>query len=135
MAIIHTQCPRIESPCAQLPAFAPGQKSAFCDLCQKRVHNLSAMSARERAALLAGGGPLCVRYARLIPAAALLLAIFRNDMQTILERYVSAQRQHVVAAFEGWWDKYRVRLIDIEQHRDASASSLHRHLQALGYGN
>lgn len=74
MAIIHTRCPRIESPCAQLPAFAPGQKSAFCDLCQKRVHNLSAMSARERAALLAGGGPLCVRYARLIPAAALLLA-------------------------------------------------------------
>ena len=68
-------------------------------------------------------------------AAALLLAILRNDMQVILERYVSAQRQHVVAAFEGWWDKYRVRLIDIEQHRDASASSLHRHLQALGYGN
>lgn len=74
MAIIHTQCPRIESPCAQLPAFAPGQKSTFCDLCQKRVHNLSAMTARERAALLGSGGPLCVRYARLIPAAALLLA-------------------------------------------------------------
>lgn len=74
MPIIHTQCPRIESPCAQLPAFAPGQKSTFCDLCQKRVHNLSAMTTRERAALLAGGGPLCVRYARLIPAAALLLA-------------------------------------------------------------
>lgn len=74
MAIIHTQCPRIESPCAQLPAFAPGQKSTFCDLCQKRVHNLSAMSARERAALLGAGGPLCVRYVHLIPAAALLLA-------------------------------------------------------------
>lgn len=74
MAIIHTQCPRIESPCAQLPAFAPGQKSTFCDLCQKRVHNLSAMTGRERAALLGSGGPLCVRYARLIPAAALLLA-------------------------------------------------------------
>ena len=74
MPTIHTQCPRIESPCAQLPAFAPGQKSAFCDLCQKRVHNLSAMTSREGAALLAGGESLCVRYARLIPAAALLLA-------------------------------------------------------------
>lgn len=74
MPTIHTQCPRIELPCAQLPAFAPGQKSAFCDLCQKRVHNLSAMTSRERAALLAGGESLCVRYARLIPAAALLLA-------------------------------------------------------------
>ena len=74
MPTIHTQCPRIELPCAQLPAFAPGQKSAFCDLCQKRVHNLSAMTSRERASLLAGGESLCVRYARLIPAAALLLA-------------------------------------------------------------
>lgn len=74
MAIIHTRCPRIESPCAQLPAFASGQKSTFCDLCQKRVHNLSAMSARERAALLGSGQPLCVRYVHLIPAAALLMA-------------------------------------------------------------
>jgi type I restriction enzyme M protein len=43
-------------------------------------------------------------------AAALLLAILRNDMQVILERYISAQRQQVVAAFENWWDKYRVTL-------------------------
>ena len=47
-------------------------------------------------------------------AAALLLAILRNDMQVILERYISAQRQQVVAAFENWWDKYRVTLTEIE---------------------
>jgi type I restriction enzyme M protein len=43
-------------------------------------------------------------------AAALLLAILHNDMQVIVERYISAQRQQVVAAFENWWDKYRVTL-------------------------
>ena len=73
MPVIHTHCPRVTSPCRQLPAFSPGQKSVFCELCQTRVHNLSAMSARERAAL-AGTGPLCVRYVRWLPAAALLLA-------------------------------------------------------------
>ena len=74
MGKVLTQCPRVSSPCPQLPSFARGQKSVFCDLCQKRVHNLSAMTARERESLLAGGGPLCVRYAYLLPAAALLLA-------------------------------------------------------------
>jgi len=74
MARVLTECPRVSSPCPQLPTFARGQKSVFCDLCQKRVHNLSAMSARERESLLADSGPLCVRYAYLLPAAALLLA-------------------------------------------------------------
>jgi hypothetical protein len=45
-----------------LPTFARGQKSTFCDLCQTRVHNLSAMSAGERERLLGGTGPICVRY-------------------------------------------------------------------------
>lgn len=74
MARVLTQCPRVTSPCPQVPTFARGEKSVFCDLCRKRVHNLSAMSARERETLLSGGGPLCVRYAVLLPAAALLLA-------------------------------------------------------------
>lgn len=66
-------------------------------------------------------------------AAALLLAILRNDMQVILERYVGAQRQQVVAAFENWWDKYRRNLAEIEQERSASASALKRFVEALGY--
>ena len=74
MARVLTECPRVSSPCPQLPTFARGQKSVFCDLCQKRVHNLSAMTTRERESLLADSGPLCVRYAYLLPAAALLLA-------------------------------------------------------------
>ncbi len=66
-------------------------------------------------------------------AAALLLAILRNDMQSILERYVSAQRQQVVAAFQGWWDKYRVTLTEIECDRERGAEALRGYLSALSY--
>ena len=66
-------------------------------------------------------------------AADLLLAILRNDMQVILERYINAQRQQVVAAFENWWDKYRVTLTNIEHDRDAASESLTRFLRELRY--
>ena len=66
-------------------------------------------------------------------AAELLLTIMRNDMQTILDRYVAARRQQVVTAFEGWWDKYKVTLADSECAREASSQSLHGFLKGLGY--
>jgi type I restriction enzyme M protein len=66
-------------------------------------------------------------------AAALLLAILRNDMHVILERYISAQRQQVVASFENWWDKYRVTLTDIERERDAASEALREFMRGLGY--
>lgn len=66
-------------------------------------------------------------------ATALLLAILRNDMQVILARYVSAQRQLVVTAFEKWWDKYRVTLAAIESERDEAADSLRSFINGLGY--
>ncbi|MFO1326077.1 MAG: class I SAM-dependent DNA methyltransferase [Rubrivivax sp.] len=66
-------------------------------------------------------------------ACALLLAILRSDMQVILERYIGAQRQQVVAAFENWWDKYRVTLTEIERARDAAAGTLRRYASGLGY--
>jgi type I restriction enzyme M protein len=66
-------------------------------------------------------------------AAALLLAILRNDMQVILERYISAQRQQVVAAFENCWDKYRVTLVAIEQEREAASGLVRTFLRGLKY--
>ena len=66
-------------------------------------------------------------------AATLLLTILCEDMQGIVERYVGTQRQQVVAAFEGWWDKYRVTLSDIESERDAAAMSLKSFLAGLKY--
>ena len=63
----------------------------------------------------------------------LLLTILHNDMKSIVERYVSAQRKQVVAAFENWWDKYRVTLTDGEGKRDAAAKELQGFLKGLGY--
>lgn len=66
-------------------------------------------------------------------AAELLLTILHNDMQTIVERYISAQRQQVIAAVENWWDKYKVTLTEIEQARDQAAQQLAGYLEGLGY--
>lgn len=66
-------------------------------------------------------------------AAELLLTILRNDMQAILARYLGAQRQQVVVAFENWWDKYRVTLTQTEAARDAAARELSGFLKGLGY--
>lgn len=66
-------------------------------------------------------------------AADLLLTILHDDMRAIVERYVGAQRKDVVAAFETWWDKYRVTLADIEGKRDEAAQALQRFLKGLGY--
>ena len=41
-------------------------------------------------------------------AADLLLTILHDDMANILNRYIRAQRQEVISAFETWWDKYQV---------------------------
>ena len=66
-------------------------------------------------------------------AAELLLTILHNDMQAILERYIAAQRKQIVAAFENWWDKYRVTLTEIERERDAAAAALRGFVHGLGY--
>ena len=66
-------------------------------------------------------------------AAELLLTILHDDMQAIVERYIAAQRKQIVAAFENWWDKYRVTLNEIEHKRDAAAKALQGFLKGLGY--
>ncbi len=57
-------------------------------------------------------------------ADELLLTILRDDMSAIVERYIAAQRKQIVAAFENWWDKYRVTLTEIEDRRDEAAKAL-----------
>jgi type I restriction enzyme M protein len=66
-------------------------------------------------------------------AAELLLTILHKDMQTIVERYMAAQRKQIVAAFECWWDKYRVTLTEIESKRDEAARALQGFLKGLRY--
>ena len=69
-----------------------------------------------------------------VGALRLLLAILHDDMQAILARYIAAQRRQLIAAFENWWDKYRVTLVEIERDRDRAADELRGYLKALGYG-
>lgn len=66
-------------------------------------------------------------------AAQLLLTILHKDMQTIVERYMAAQRKQIVVAFEDWWDKYRVTLTEIEGKRDDAAKALQGFLKGLQY--
>lgn len=66
-------------------------------------------------------------------AAKLLLTILHDDMRAIVERYVTQHRQQIVAAFENWWDKYKVTLTEIERDRDAAAKQLQTYLKGLGY--
>jgi len=66
-------------------------------------------------------------------SAELLLTILHNDMNAIVERYIAAQRKQIVAAFENWWDKYRMTLTEIEGKRDDAAKSLQGFLKGLRY--
>jgi type I restriction enzyme M protein len=63
----------------------------------------------------------------------LVLGILRADLDASLGRYVADHRQQIVAAFESWWDKYRVTLASIEEERDAAAAKLRGFLGELGY--
>lgn len=54
-------------------------------------------------------------------------------MQRILTRYIAAQRGQIVAAFENWWDKYRVTLTEIEGARAEATEKLAGFLKGLGY--
>jgi len=66
-------------------------------------------------------------------ATELLLTILHKDMLAIVERHMAAQRKLIVAAFENWWDKYRVTLTEIEGKRDEAAKALQGFLKGLGY--
>jgi type I restriction enzyme M protein len=66
-------------------------------------------------------------------AAELFLSILHQDVETIIERYLTQQRQAVIAAFECWWDKYRVTLTEIEADRDKATVALKGYLGGLGY--
>ncbi len=60
----NVEFPALSFSCPQLWAgMAGNEKTRFCDVCQKNVHNLSMMNAEERRTLLANTGESpCVAY-------------------------------------------------------------------------
>lgn len=66
-------------------------------------------------------------------AGRLLLDILHRDMETILNHYIGAQRARIIADFEGWWDKYRVTLTEIEDARTQATVKLAGFFKGLGY--
>jgi hypothetical protein len=49
-------------------------------------------------------------------------------MRGIVERYITNQRQQIVATFENWWDKYKVTLTEMPFCNPSSSSSDRRPL-------
>jgi type I restriction enzyme M protein len=66
-------------------------------------------------------------------ARALVVNAFRIDVLHEADDRVSRHRRNVVAAFETWWDKYKVTLASLEVERDATAETLAGFLRELGY--
>jgi len=66
-------------------------------------------------------------------AEGMVLDIFRESLDGIASSYVSKNRQTIIGAFENWWDKYRIMLVEIEKERDESSRKLTGFLKGLGY--
>ncbi|MEZ7491318.1 class I SAM-dependent DNA methyltransferase [Pseudoalteromonas distincta] len=66
-------------------------------------------------------------------AAKLILNILYQDMLTIVERYLTTERQQLIAIIENWWGKYQVTLTQIENSRKTAAKTLNKYLEDLGY--
>jgi type I restriction enzyme M protein len=66
---------------------------------------------------------------------ALVLEILKGKFTANLEAYIAAHRQEVIAAFENWWEKYRVTMDDIEKEKERSARQLSNILRNIGYAS
>ena len=66
-------------------------------------------------------------------AIDIVLTILRDKLEAELTRPITTERQQLIAAIEGWWDKYRVTLRDLESERDAAKERLESFLVEVGY--
>ena len=66
-------------------------------------------------------------------AIGIVLTILRDKLEAELTRPITTERQQLIAAIEGWWDKYRVTLRDLESERDAAKERLESFLVEVGY--
>jgi type I restriction enzyme M protein len=62
-----------------------------------------------------------------------VLSFLDSDLRARMDRFVTAGRQEMVAAYRNWGSKYAVTLSSLEQQRDAAAERLAGSLKELGY--
>ncbi|MFJ4818345.1 N-6 DNA methylase [Streptomyces sp. NPDC088801] len=62
-----------------------------------------------------------------------VLRFLRDDLNTRLDRFVTAGRRALVDAYKTWGGKYAVTLTDLESQRDAASVRLAAYLKELGY--
>lgn len=64
---------------------------------------------------------------------SLVLELFAQDVQAGLDAAVAEKRQELVRFIEGLWDKYRVTMGSLTQHRDQLAEQLSQAFKKLNY--
>lgn len=64
--------PDLRFQCPAPPTIAADQRQTWCEHCERNVHNLTAMSAEEQAALLRKQPEACVAYRTALPVAIVL---------------------------------------------------------------
>jgi hypothetical protein len=83
--------PKIQGPCPYKDNIAAYMKGGTCGLCQRQVHDLTAMSDAERTTFLAGcSGEVCVSYRfplRAAAAAVLSIAAFAAPMAAAAQQF------------------------------------------------
>jgi len=65
---------------------------------------------------------------------ALVIRIFKSDLQDRLDAEVSSGRRALISRYRTWADKYGITLRDLEAQRDKVATKLENYLKELGYG-
>lgn len=66
-------------------------------------------------------------------ARRVVLDALQRDLLTEAQIRIGRHRTAVIASCEGWWDKYRTPLSQIESERDAASVDLARLLTEHGY--
>lgn len=59
--------PELAFHCPELPEMDACQRTAWCARCERKVHNLSAITAQQQERLLSAEPDACISYRRVIP--------------------------------------------------------------------
>jgi len=64
---------------------------------------------------------------------ALVFDILKGKLAHHLQSYIAAHRQEIIAAFENWWEKYRVTMEQIKIERRRAENEFEKMIGVIGY--